>query len=196
MQISRNAQAETIHRVFRLLASRYHPDNPETGDLAKFLQLKQAYEVLSVPEKRAEYNELYASQLLKPLHVFELREYFDGADGERNRRMGILCLLYHRRRLNPEEAGMSVLEMETLMAYPREHLMFTLWYLRQKGYIAFNEDSDYEITGEGTDQVEAQLPTDELMQRLLSAPKDTEPKPKPAPKDTKFRAAADILARR
>ena len=32
LQISPNAEPETIHRVYRFLAGRYHPDNPDTGD--------------------------------------------------------------------------------------------------------------------------------------------------------------------
>src|SRR5690349_7912822 len=36
LQISRHADAETIHRVYRIMASRFHPDNPKTGDVEKF----------------------------------------------------------------------------------------------------------------------------------------------------------------
>ena len=31
MQLSPNADTETVHRVYRLLAQRYHPDNTDTG---------------------------------------------------------------------------------------------------------------------------------------------------------------------
>ena len=54
LQISPHAKPETIHRIYRFLAARYHPDNKLTGDLEKFLLLNQAYEVLSDPERRAE----------------------------------------------------------------------------------------------------------------------------------------------
>jgi hypothetical protein len=56
MQLSPNADAETISRVYRLLASRYHPDNRETGNSDKFLRLSEAYRILSDPEKRARYD--------------------------------------------------------------------------------------------------------------------------------------------
>ena len=56
LQISPNAQPETIQRVYRLLAQLYHPDNKETGDQALFEQVLQAYRVLSDPEKRAAYD--------------------------------------------------------------------------------------------------------------------------------------------
>jgi curved DNA-binding protein CbpA len=31
LEISPNANSETIERIFRYLASRYHPDNQDTG---------------------------------------------------------------------------------------------------------------------------------------------------------------------
>jgi len=56
MQLSPNADAETISRVYRMLALRYHPDNTETGNHELFLRLSEAYQVLSGPEARATYN--------------------------------------------------------------------------------------------------------------------------------------------
>ena len=38
LQISRNADPDTIRRVYRFLAARFHPDNPETGDSDKFMR--------------------------------------------------------------------------------------------------------------------------------------------------------------
>ncbi len=56
MQLSPNADAETISRVYRLLAFRYHPDNTETGNSEMFLRLSEANQILSDPEKRASYD--------------------------------------------------------------------------------------------------------------------------------------------
>ena len=56
MQLSPNADAETISRVYRLLAFRYHPDNTETGNSEMFLRLSEAHEILSDAEKRARYD--------------------------------------------------------------------------------------------------------------------------------------------
>ena len=56
LQISANAEPETIHRVYRLLAPRFHPDNQETGDEGRFREITEAYQVLSDPEKRAQYR--------------------------------------------------------------------------------------------------------------------------------------------
>lgn len=169
LQISPNAEAETINRIYRMLAARYHPDNPETGDMEMFLLLKRAHEVLSDPGLRAEYDELRKQQLAEPLRVFSLREFATGIDGESNRRLGVLCLLYNRRRMNHEHPGVSVLELETLMSFPREHLMFALWYLKEKGYVQQDEQSNFAITAEGVDYVEANLPNNRLLYKLLKA---------------------------
>ena len=56
LQISPKADIDTIHRVFRMMAVRFHPDNPETGNLEAFLRMKRAYTVLSDRESRAEYD--------------------------------------------------------------------------------------------------------------------------------------------
>lgn len=169
MQISPNAELETIQRVYKMLASRYHPDNVETGDLDKFLLLNQAFEALSDPERRAAYDFQFHQQNAEPIQVFELKEFAAGIDGEANRRMGILCLLYNRRRTNPDHPGISILELETMMSFPREHLMFTLWYLREKNCVRQDERSDFVITGEGVDYVENHLPSHRLLYKLLKA---------------------------
>ena len=59
LQISPNADLETIERVYRLLAKRYHPDNQVTGSIEKFKIIASAYKTLSKPEKRAAYDAKY-----------------------------------------------------------------------------------------------------------------------------------------
>src|SRR3982750_3773778 len=59
LQVSSTAEIETIHRVYRLLAQRFHPDNRETGNAARFRELTEAYEVLSDPERRAQYDTVH-----------------------------------------------------------------------------------------------------------------------------------------
>ena len=169
LQISPNAEIETIQRVYKLLAARHHPDNTETGDLDKFLALKRAFETLTNPGLRGEYDALYQQRNTEPIELFELKEFSIGVEGEANRRMGILCLLYNRRRSNPEDPGLSLLEFESMMSVPREHLMFTMWYLRENDCVRQDDASDYVITGGGVDYVESHLPSNKLLYRLLKA---------------------------
>jgi len=59
LEVSKDASQEEIRRSYRRLARKYHPDaNP--GDKTaedRFKEIQQAYEVLSNPEKRREYDE-------------------------------------------------------------------------------------------------------------------------------------------
>jgi curved DNA-binding protein CbpA len=139
MQISPNAEMETIQRVYRMLAARYHPDNPETADADHFMLLNEAYGVLSEPDARSSYDLTYQTGRTSPMEIFNLKEFAIGISGENHRRMGILCLLYNRRRTDPDKPGMSLLEFEKVMSFPREHLIFTIWYLQSKGMLKQGE---------------------------------------------------------
>ena len=169
LQISPNAELETIQRVYRMLATRYHPDNPETGDEDHFMMLTRAYEALSDPQQRESYDAFYQQNKIHPISLFESKDFSLGIDGESNRRMGILCLLYKRRRSNTDNPGISILELESMMSCPREHLMFTLWYLKENDCVRQDESSDYVITGAGVDYVETHLPSNRLLYGLLNA---------------------------
>ncbi len=169
LQISPNAEPETVHRVYKMLAQRYHPDNPETGDLERFVLLNQAFDILSSAELRSSYDSLYQEYRAKPIDLFETKDFTIGVDGEANRRMGILCLLYARRRSDPEDPGISLLEFESIMSFPREHLLFTMWYLKERNFLQIDEGSDYVITGPGVDYVEANLHSNKILYKLLKA---------------------------
>ncbi|GIP39583.1 chaperone protein DnaJ [Paenibacillus sp. J31TS4] len=56
--VSREAAPEEIKKSFRKLARQYHPDvNKEPDAEAKFKEVKEAYDVLSDEQKRAQYDQ-------------------------------------------------------------------------------------------------------------------------------------------
>ena len=59
LQISPNADSETIDKVYRLLAKRYHPDNRDTGKAEKFDSITKAFKTLSDAQKRVAYDANY-----------------------------------------------------------------------------------------------------------------------------------------
>ncbi len=57
--VTRQAGEREIRSAYRRLAKQYHPDTNSDPDAAeKFLKIQEAYEVLSDPAKRAEYDVL------------------------------------------------------------------------------------------------------------------------------------------
>ena len=173
-QISPHAQSETIHRVYRFLATRYHPDNPETGDPEKFLFLTQAYKVLSEPKRRTAYDEELRRSADQDRSVFTGIDFMEGIDGELNRRLAVLAVLYRRCRTNINEPRISLMELEALMGFPREYLDFTTWYLRSKGYLKKEDNSDFSLTVLGVDFVEENHDKLPLLNKLLNSPRSQE----------------------
>ncbi len=155
LQISPNAEPETVHRVYRLLAQRYHPDNQHTGDDSRFQLIHSAYLTLSDPELRAQYDVRYhetrrnrwraLSAEARPDNELELEEVT---------RLTVLELLYAQRRADLNAPGIFILDFEDMTGRPREHLEFTLWYLVQKRYIQRGDNSRFTITVEGVDYLE------------------------------------------
>lgn len=55
--VSRNATDDEIKKSFRRLAKQYHPDaNKEQGADARFIEINEAYEILSDQQKRSAYD--------------------------------------------------------------------------------------------------------------------------------------------
>ncbi len=171
LQINPRAEIETIERVYRIMAARYHPDNQQTGDADRFRLLTDAYQVLRDPAKRREYDRQFEVNPAGPLPIFLGKEFTEGIDAEAKIRIGVLCLLYSKRRANPDYAALSLLDMENIMAFPRERLLFALWYLRAKRFVLQDDRSSFIISAEGVDFLEGQLPTNQILHKIF---RDTE----------------------
>jgi hypothetical protein len=171
LQISPNADVDTVHRVYRFLAARLHPDNPSTGDPEQFKLLKTAYDVLSDRVRRAEYDVSRRRQSREPYS--SQVDFMDSLDGELNRRLAVLAVLYHRRRTNSFAPEVSLAEIEERMGFPRDYLDFTLWYLQRKGYIAKADNAQFTLTAEGVDFVELQRSDFPTLNKLLTSGSET-----------------------
>jgi curved DNA-binding protein CbpA len=155
LQVSVNAEPETVHRVYRMLAQRYHPDNVETGDENRFRLLTEAYQTISDPEQRVRYDVRYQQAREDRWRIasegVELRSGFEHARVIRNI---VLEVLYTRRRLEPSKPGIFVMDLEKLTGTPREHLEFTVWYLAQKNLVQRTDNSMLAITADGVEYLE------------------------------------------
>lgn len=168
LQISPRADQETIHRVYRFLAARFHPDNPVSGDADKFATLTTAYEVLSDPARRVEFDAAREKKGSQAPPLSTSIDFMDGVAGELNRRLAVLAVLYFRRRNNPRFPEVSLAELESRMGFPRDYLDFTTWYLQKKAYITKADNSDFTLTATGVDFVETQRANIPVLNRLLT----------------------------
>jgi hypothetical protein len=154
LQLNPKADMETIHRVYRLQAQRFHPDNKETGNAATFKLLHEAYTVLTDAEKRAGYDVRLNRIQQRRWKIFEKPAEAQGIGAERKKRAGILSILYTKRIQSPGSPSVSIPELENLLGVPKEHLEFPLWYLRETGCIMRSDNAKLSITVRGVDEVE------------------------------------------
>ena len=168
LQISPHADADTIHRVYRYLAARLHPDNPESGDAEMFRLLRSAFDILSNPVRRAEYDAVCRREAMEVKPLSNSVDFMDSVEGELNRRVAVLAVLYFKRRANPRFPEVSLAEIERRMGFPRDYLDFTTWYLLKKSYITRADNSDFTLTAEGVDYIESQRGNLPVLNKLLT----------------------------
>ncbi len=172
LQVNTNAEQETIDRVYRMLAQRYHPDNQQSGDEDRFRTLLEAYTVLKDPEQRARYDVLHQQR-----RKDRWRLVASGAQSENDFemeqvvRLTVLEALYTKRRIQPENPGIYIREFEQLTGVPREHLEFTHWFLQQKKFVATDDHSRLLLTVEGAEYLEQSYRSN-LQQKRLKAAND------------------------
>ena len=171
LQVSDAAEPETINRVYRIFAQRYHPDNKETGNEARFREITEAYHILSNPEKRAQYDATSQKRRRDRWRVVS-----EGATSENNFeleqavRLTVLEVLYTQRRVEPSTPGIYLRELERMIGRPREHLEFTLWFLTQKKLIN-TDDSRMYLTADGAEYLEGSY-RDNLQRKRLQSRND------------------------
>jgi curved DNA-binding protein CbpA len=154
LQISPNAHFETIHRVYRLLAQHYHPDNKDTGDVDMFTLVLEAYRALEDPELRAAYDVEHKLAAGLKWRIFDQTSAVQGIEGEKRKRMGILSLLCTKRINDPDKPSLTLFELEDLLGCPREHLELSLWYLKESGRILRGDSGRYTLTAKGFEALE------------------------------------------
>ena len=172
MQLSPNADTETIERVYRMLAQRYHPDNRQTGSAEVFIRLSEANRILSDPELRAGYDARHRDAKRVHWRIFDQAQAAIGQEAEKRKRQGILSLLYAKTLENPERAAIGLLAFEELLGCPREHLQAALWYLRGKGFIERSDNGRFTITVRGVDAAEQAGQLANPAQRQIAEPEN------------------------
>jgi len=164
LQVSRRAEPLVITRTYRLLASLYHPDNKQSGNEDKFVEIVDAYRTLSDPVRRASYDRArfgdgglpgFVADGVGPSSSDHSLSIEHPARDERQMRRLVLQALYDVRRNRPYEPGLSLLVISEILACSIDAAQFTLWYLRGKKLIDIVDDDAIAITVAGVDYLEA-----------------------------------------
>jgi curved DNA-binding protein len=154
LQISPNADQETVHRVYRVQAQRFHPDNQDTGSASTFRLIADAYQILSDPKKRADYDMQHRNsrhqEKREPLPENPASTLAD----EHRKRHEILTVLYRKRLAQPDQPAMGLRDLLDGLGMTREQLEFSLWYLKEGGYLLRTDSARHSITLKGVELIE------------------------------------------
>ncbi len=154
LQVSPNADPDTIRRVFKHLAKKCHPDLNNGGDAELFRQLLKAHNILTDPEQRAAYDVRYQEYWDQKWQL--VRQASDGKSALDNAelRERLLTLFYVQRRTDMRHPGLGDMELSRLLRTPIEFVEFELWYLKEKGWISRLESGHLAISVAGVDEIE------------------------------------------
>jgi hypothetical protein len=215
--VDHKAGPDAIQLSYARLADKYHPKgmNP---DPEKYEAVTLAFEVLSDPELRQDFNKLKGiGEEDKP--KFSGLQFFEAYQRDTHLRVGLLCVLYDRRRSKPFTPALSMRHLEAIFGASTQELNFALWYLKQRDLVMADDKSSLQITVEGMDYLEANPPLPQLVMPMIKpsglaghdaeaeipAEPESEPiaamemPPQPIPSKSVLGSAArigDLLARR
>ncbi len=155
------ATPETIQEAYDKLTAKYHPSNAKTGDEDKYESIKLAFEVLTDPLLRSEFDKVKGIDQEGDSIVFAGNEFFDALGRQTGLRAALLCVLYDRRRKKPNKPSLSVRHVENIIDTTNDELNFALFYLKQRGLAQSDDKSNLQITVDGMDYLERERPAAE-----------------------------------
>jgi len=160
LQISPTANHLLINKVYRVLAAMYHTDNQQTGDAERFREVCTAYETLSDPKRRKEYD-LEVLGSAKPAEAHPRDALSDDdlpkPESQQDIRDLVVRVLYENRISDPHKPELQLQVLAAVIGVDPDDLEFARWYLLEKGYIRMSSSADFQITVAGVDYVESSL---------------------------------------
>ncbi len=155
------ATQETIDAAHARLAKKYDPKNAQTGDQDKLDSVQLAYEVLSDPALRLDFDKIKGIDQDDSNLMFAGIEFFDALGRQAGLRAAMLCVLYDRRRKKPSKPSLSVRHIDGIIHATSDELLFALFYLKQRGLVVGDDKSNLQITVDGMDFLELNQPAPE-----------------------------------
>jgi curved DNA-binding protein CbpA len=187
--VETNSDSETIQAAYSKLAQKYHPNNPEFGDKAKFDSINMAFEVLSDPILRASFDKVKGVDHESGNPKFTGPEFFQALEDSAFLRFAIRCILYDRRRIKSYKPSLSLRHLEGMLQVSADELNFALWYIKQRGFAVNDDKSSMAITVDGMDYLEKNQPRPEAVMKFIkpdalvnpTAPVKIQQQPEPVP---------------
>jgi hypothetical protein len=177
LQLSPNADTDTIERMFRHLAKKTHPDSTEFADNDRFQKIVEAHRTLADPEARAGYDVKYQDYWNRKWRLASEAGNTSAFGDDQETRERLLSLLYVQRRRNMNNPGLGELVIARLLQTQPELIEFHLWYLKAKGWVERLQTGHLAITAPGVDQVEQsrlRLMPDHLIEAYCPTGEDAE----------------------
>jgi len=165
--VDQQSVSETIQQAYAKLAQKYHSRNSATGDTEMFKAVNQAYEVLSNPERRREFDKLHGITQEGASPKFSGFAFFDALGQDAVQRAAILCLLYDRRRARPSAPGLAMRQVDVMVEATPVELSAAVWYLKQRGFVLSDDQSNLQITVDGMDFLVRNRPSPEEVMAFI-----------------------------
>ena len=154
LQLSPNAETESIERMFRHFAKKTHPDSSEFQNDGQFQKIVEAHRTLIDPVSRAAYDAQYQDYWNRKWRIAAEAGDSSTFGNDHLIRTRLLSLLYVQRRRNMSEPGLGDVIIARLLNIPSDLIGFHMWYLRSKGWVERLETGQMAITALGVDEVE------------------------------------------
>ena len=170
------SDSDTIQQAYAKLAQKYHPNSAGTANPEKFAAVNLAYEILSDPAARSEFDKLKGVGQEEGTPKFSGLKFFDALGRESVIRSALLCVLYDRRITKPFTPSLSMRHVESILEATTEELASALWYLKQRGLVSSDDKSSLQITVDGMDFLESHKPAPEAIMPFIKMAAGTDSK--------------------
>jgi len=153
--VNRNVSPEDIKKAYRRLAMEHHPDRG--GDIKKFQEISQAYDTLSNPEKKSQYDN-------PPQSTWDGHDPF-AQGGPFNEMFGDIFGRQRQVKRNPD--GVTDITISVAQAYTGANITLDLGYVKDTLSIpaGVRDGTKFRMHGKGPSRFK-DLPPGDLIVRL------------------------------
>jgi curved DNA-binding protein CbpA len=169
LEVEPRSETDVIQQAYQKGVQLYHPKTGSEPSQEKFDAVNLAYEVLSDPGLRAEFDKLKGHNQTENAPRFSGQMFFDSLGSDVHLRITLLCVLYDRRRNRPFTPSLSMRHIEGIVESTTPQLTLALWYLKQRGLVQSDDKSSLQITADGMDFLEKNPPDPANILRFIRA---------------------------